>query len=134
MRTKKVWKSRQTFRYVGTCANGHASDMRALRDVRNPSVIVAQSRKFFSTLCEIPTGYIPSGIPSVIVAQSRKLFSTLYELPTGYILSVKPSIFLIFLCIPVTKSWMAILQHTQHNNKSWPLKKNKYFMFQNITL
>ena len=36
-------KSRQTFRSVGksvgTCADGHASDMRALRDVGNPSVI-----------------------------------------------------------------------------------------------
>jgi hypothetical protein len=28
----------------------------------------------------------------------------------------------------------AHLDHTQHNNRSWQLKKNKYFMFQNITL
>jgi hypothetical protein len=43
MRTKKVRKSRQTFRSVeksiGKCADGHVSDMRALGDVRNPSVI-----------------------------------------------------------------------------------------------
>jgi len=39
-----------------------------------------------------------------------------------------------FLSIPYTKSWIANLQDTQHNNKSWQLKKNKYFMFQNITL
>ena len=43
MRTKKVWKSRQTFwafeKSVSTCADGHASDMHALRDVRNPSVM-----------------------------------------------------------------------------------------------
>jgi len=44
------------------------------------SVIVAQSRKFFSTLCEIPMGYNSS----VIMAQSRKCFSTLYEKRTGY--------------------------------------------------
>jgi hypothetical protein len=95
------------------------------------SVIVAQSSKFFSTLCEIPTGYVMSVILLVIVAQSHNCFSTLCEIPTTYSPSVKLSIFLIFLCIPVTKSWIAILQH---NNKSWPLKKNKYFMFQNITL
>jgi len=34
MRTKKVRKSRQTFQSVGICADGHVSDMRALRDVR----------------------------------------------------------------------------------------------------
>ena len=38
MRTKKVRKSRQTFRSVGNsvgiCADGHMSDMCALRDVR----------------------------------------------------------------------------------------------------
>jgi len=34
MRTKKVQKSRQTFRSVGIRADGHVSDMRALRDVR----------------------------------------------------------------------------------------------------
>jgi hypothetical protein len=83
MRTKKVQKSRQTFRSVGksidTGLDGHASDMCALRDVRNPSVIVAQSCKFVSTLCEILTGYSLS----VIMAQSRNCFSTLCEIPTG---------------------------------------------------
>jgi uncharacterized membrane protein len=39
MRTKKVRKSHQTFRSVGMCADGHVFDMRALRDVRNSSVI-----------------------------------------------------------------------------------------------
>jgi hypothetical protein len=34
MRTKKVRKSRQTFLFVGICADGHVSDMRALQDVR----------------------------------------------------------------------------------------------------
>jgi hypothetical protein len=38
MRTKKVRKSHLTFRSVGTCADGHASDMRALQDMRNPSM------------------------------------------------------------------------------------------------
>ena len=38
--------------------------------VRKPSVIVAQSRKCFATLCEIPTGCSPS----VKVAQSRNFF------------------------------------------------------------
>jgi len=77
MRTKKVQKSRQTFQSVensvGICADGHVSDMRALRDVR-----------------EIPMGYCPSVNPSVKVAQSRKFFSTLCEIPTGYCLSVYP--------------------------------------------
>ena len=112
MRTKKVQKSRQTFRSVGNpsempsvmvqtghvsdmrgpsvmpsvCdvdnavgnrADGHVSDMRADNPVGdsvgisvgnavgNPSVNVAKSRNFFATLCEIPTGYIPSVYPSV---------------------------------------------------------------------
>jgi hypothetical protein len=112
MRTKKVRKSRQTFRSVGNpsempsvmvqtghvsgmrglsvmpsvCdvgnavgnrADGHVSDMRADNPVGdsvcigdenavgNPSVNVAKSRNFFATLCEIPTGYIPSVYPSV---------------------------------------------------------------------
>jgi hypothetical protein len=39
MRIEKVQKSRQTFRSVGICADGHASDMCALWDLRNPSVI-----------------------------------------------------------------------------------------------
>ena len=43
MCTKKVWKSCQNFwafgKSVGTCADGHASDMRVLRDMRNPSVM-----------------------------------------------------------------------------------------------
>jgi hypothetical protein len=38
MRTEKVQKSRQTFQFVGKSvgirADGHVSDMRALRDVR----------------------------------------------------------------------------------------------------
>jgi hypothetical protein len=55
-----------------------------------PSVKVAQSCNFFATLCEIPTGYCPSVNPSVTVAQSRKFFSTLCEIPTGYIPSVFP--------------------------------------------
>jgi len=38
------------------------------------SVIVAQSRNFFATLCEIPTGYGPSVKLSVSVAQSRNFF------------------------------------------------------------
>jgi hypothetical protein len=81
MRTKKVRKSRQTFRsvdnVVGNRADGHVSDMRADNPVSdsvgisvgnavgNPSVNVAKSRNFFATLCEIPTGYIPSVYPSV---------------------------------------------------------------------
>jgi hypothetical protein len=32
--------------------------------VSNPSVIVAKSRNFFATLCEIPMGYIPSIVES----------------------------------------------------------------------
>ena len=57
---------------VGNRADGHVSDMRADNSigdavgigvgnsVGNPSVNVAKSRNFFATLCEIPTGYIPS--------------------------------------------------------------------------
>ena len=52
---------------------GHVSDMRADNSVGDavgigvgkPSVNVAKSRNFFATLCEIPTGYIPSVYPSV---------------------------------------------------------------------
>ena len=126
MRTKKVRKSRQTFRSVGIRVDGHVSDMRdpsvmslvyyvrisigiradghvsdmhgplvmssvfnvgnavsnsadghvrqpvgdsvgisVGKAVGNPSVNVAKSRNFFATLCEIPTGYIPSVYPSV---------------------------------------------------------------------
>ena len=104
MRTKKVQKSRQTFRSVGNSvgdgadgtrvrhvravgdavgnaignrADGHVSDMRADnpvgdsvgisvgKSVGKTSVNVAKSRNFFATLCEIPTGYIPSVYPSV---------------------------------------------------------------------
>jgi len=63
---------------VGISADGHVSDMRGPSimpsvlnvgnavgisvgiSVGNPSVNVAKSRNFFATLCEIPTGYIPS--------------------------------------------------------------------------
>ena len=57
---------------VGNRADEHVSDMRADNSigdavgigvgnsVGNPSVNVAKSRNFFATLCEIPTGYIPS--------------------------------------------------------------------------
>jgi len=42
--------------------------------IGNPSVSVAKSRNFFATLCEIPTGYMPSVLesekPSVNVAKS----------------------------------------------------------------
>jgi hypothetical protein len=125
MRTKKVWKSHQTFQSVsqsvgnavGICADGQVSDMREpsvissvysvenavgiradghVADMRDPSVFVqtdtcqtcvrqpvddsigikventvgnpSEIRRwmwqnpvfFFATLCEIPTGYIPS--------------------------------------------------------------------------
>jgi hypothetical protein len=76
---------------VGIRADGHVSDMRGPsvmpsvivqtdtcqtcvrqpvgigvgNSVGNPSVNVAKSRNFFATLCEIPTGYIPSVYPSV---------------------------------------------------------------------
>ena len=73
---------------VGIRADGHVSGMRGPsvmlsvlnignsvgirvgKAVGNPSVSVAKSRNFFATLCEIPTGYIPSVLesekPSVI--------------------------------------------------------------------
>jgi len=60
--------------------------------VGNPSVNVAKSRNFFPTLCEIPTGYIPSVYPSVNVAKSRNFFATLCEIPTGYSPSVYTSV------------------------------------------
>ena len=74
---------------VGNRADGHVSDMRADNsvgdavgiDVGNPSVNVAKSRNFFASLCEIPTGYIPSVYPSV-----------------------KGKFFLFFLCNPLKKS------------------------------
>ena len=54
---------------VGNRADGHVSYMRADNPVGNavgnPSVNVAKSCNFFATLCEIPTGYIPSVYPSV---------------------------------------------------------------------
>jgi len=76
------------------CVN--SSVIPSVFDVSNavgiPSMIVAQSRNFFATLCEIPTGYFLSVKPSVSVAQSRKFFSTLCEIPTGYSPSVYPSV------------------------------------------
>jgi len=81
----------------------HTSDMHALRDVRKPSVIVAQFRNFLSTLCEIPTGASLSVLSSVIVAQFCKLFSTLCEILMGTILLVKPSILHVFLSILLHK-------------------------------
>ena len=153
--------------------DGHVSNMRALRVVGIPSVspsviyvgtpseissmMVAHSRNFFSTLCEIPTGYIPS----VIMAHSGNFFELsvkyrrvivrrrlrrwwwhtpviIFQLSVKYrrviVRRWNRKFFLFFLCNRVTKSWIAILQHTQHNNKSWPIKKNKYFMFQILTL
>ena len=71
---------------VGDVQTGHVSDMRADNSVGDvvgigvgkavgkPSVNVAKSRNFFATLCEIPTGYIPSVYPSVNVAKSRNFF------------------------------------------------------------
>jgi hypothetical protein len=64
---------------------------------------VAKSRNFFATLCEIPTGYIPSVLesekPSVSHRKSvgecgkiRNFFATLCEIPTGYIPSLYPSV------------------------------------------
>jgi len=73
-----------------------------------------------------------------MVAQFRKLFfNSLWN--TNGLQSVGVPVgetvnFDYFLSIPFIKSWIANLQHTQHNKKSWQLKKNKYFMFQNITL
>jgi len=76
----------------------HASDRRALRDMRfpsvYPSVIVVQVRNFFPTLGELPTSTNPSVYPSVIVAQVRNFFPTLGKIPTGTNLSVYPSVIL----------------------------------------
>jgi hypothetical protein len=53
---------------------GDSVGIRVGKAVGNPSVIVAKSRNFFATLCEIPTGYIPSVLesktPSVIHRKS----------------------------------------------------------------
>jgi hypothetical protein len=75
---------------VGISADGHMSDMRGPSvmpsvyyvgnavgisvgiSVGNPSVNVVKSRNFFATLCEIPTGYIPSVNPSVKRWKSRR--------------------------------------------------------------
>jgi len=78
-----------------------------------PSVIVAQSRNFFATLCEIPTGYGPSVKPSVSVAQSHKFFSTLY-VPTGYVPSVKHKIFLIFFYVTLSQN-LELQSYSTHN-------------------
>jgi len=51
-------------------AVGNSVGSRVGKSVGNPSVSVAKSRNFFATLCEIPTGYMPSVLesekPSVI--------------------------------------------------------------------
>jgi hypothetical protein len=53
---------------------GNSVGIRIGKAVGNPSVSVAKSRNFFATLCEIPTGYMPSVLesekPSVILRKS----------------------------------------------------------------
>jgi len=51
-----------------TCVRQPVGDSVGIRVgnvVDNPSVNVEKSRNFFTTLCEIPTGYMPSVYPSV---------------------------------------------------------------------
>ena len=73
------------------------------KTVGNPSMSMAKSRIFFATLCEIPTGYIPSVLESEKPSVSRQksvgecgkiriFFATLCEIPTGYIPSLYPSV------------------------------------------
>ena len=104
MRTKKVRKSRQTFRSVGNPSEmpsvmvqtGHVSDM------RGPSVMpsvcdvgnrvdghVSDMRADNSVGDAVGIGI---GNPSVNVAKSRNFFATLCEIPTGYSPSVYTSV------------------------------------------
>jgi len=123
MRTKKVWKSRQTFRSVGNHADGHVSDMREpsvmpsvfyvgtfvgnsadghVSDMREPSVFYVETfvgnsadehvSDMRATIRRWFRRYETSGKPSVNVAKSRKFFATLCEILTGYIPSVYPSV------------------------------------------
>jgi hypothetical protein len=45
-------------------AVGNSVGSRVGKSVGKPSVSVAKSRNFFATLCEIPTGYMPSVLES----------------------------------------------------------------------
>jgi len=134
MRTKKVRKSRQTFRSVGHSvgssvgngADGHVSDMRDpsvmssvyyvgnvvgiradrhVSDMHGPSVMLSVLPSVIvqtdtcQTCVRQPVGDSVGisvgnavGNPSVNVAKSRNFFATLCEIPTGYIPSVYPSV------------------------------------------
>ena len=93
MRTKKVRKSRQTFRSVGNPSEmtsvmvqtGHVSDMRgpSVCDVGN--AVGNRADEHVSDMRAANS----VGDPSVNVAKSRNFFATLCEIPTGYSPSVK---------------------------------------------
>jgi len=123
---------------VGIRADGHVSGMRAItrrysrRKSRRQSVgECGKIPYFFTTLCEIPTGYIPSVLESETSSEIRRwmwqnpvIFLQLsvkyrWVIFRRYIRRWKGKFFLFFLCNPLKKSWIAILQHTQHNNKGW---------------
>jgi hypothetical protein len=74
--------------------------------------------------------WLPSESPSEIVATLCNLFPTLCEILMELFrrFNIYAASTWIFFYSP------AHLDHTQRNNRSWQLKKNKYFMFQNITL
>jgi len=145
---------RRTFTADNSIGNS-ASDRRALRDVWFPSVMSVGDccrwfrRKlwhkpvmFFQLSMEYRRHYsisdgrrwLPSESPLESVATLCNLFPTLYEIPTELFrrcyhqFNIYAASTWIFFYPP------AHLDHTQHNNRSWQLKKNKYFMFQNITL
>ena len=108
MRTKKVRKSRQTFRSVGNSSEmpsvmvqtGHVSDMRwpsvmpSVYDVGNCAdghVSDIRADNSVGDAVSIGVGNAV-GKPSVNVAKSRNFFATLCEIPTGYRPSVYPSV------------------------------------------
>ena len=106
MRTKKVRKSRQTFRSVGNPSEmpsvmvqtGHVSDMRwtsvisSVCDVGNRADgNVSDMRADNSVGDAVGIGVGNAvGNPSVNVAKSRNFFATLCEIPTGYSWSANP--------------------------------------------
>ena len=119
---QKFQKCRLLFLSVGNCAAGNsvgnsASDRRALLDV----ISIGDCRLWFRwKLWHKPIIFFQLSV------KYRRHYSV--GVPVGETVNIYAASTWIFVYPP------AHLDHTQHNNRSWQLKKNKYFMFQNITL
>ena len=100
MRTKKVRKSRQTFRSIGNPSvmvqTGHVSDMRgpSVCDVGNAVGNRADGHVSDMRADNSVGDAVGNSVenPSVNVAKSCNFFATLCEIPTGYNPSVYPSV------------------------------------------